>query len=251
MTDHRIDFAKRLNEALDEMAIPVRGRAVLLASKFEVSAKAAGKWLNGESIPEMTKLIDIALWLGKGVEWLLTGSERSTLKENGRITDLEILTYEDGDPIPDGYMAIDFYDDVYASAGGGYLNIEQPSAVEMLFPINELRKYDVKPEYAKVFIVDGESMVPDLYPGQRISIDTSAKKIYDGEIYAFLKGDELKVKILFDWDEMGKGGFKAVSRNPDKVRFPDEYYSPARIEADNIQIVGQYWWKAEGRRVRR
>lgn len=67
MTDHRIDFAKRLNEALDEMAIPVRGRAVLLASKFEVSAKAAGKWLNGESIPEMTKLIDIALWLGKGL----------------------------------------------------------------------------------------------------------------------------------------------------------------------------------------
>ncbi len=57
--------------------------------------------------------------------------------------------------------------------------------------------------------------------------------------------------MLFEWNEQGRGGFKAVSRNTDKVKYPDEYYSPARIEAENVQIIGQYWWKSEGRKVRR
>ena len=59
------------------------------------------------------------------------------------------------------------------------------------------------------------------------------------------------MKYLFNWNEMGLGGFKAVSRNDDKVRYPDEYYSPDRIKSENVQIHGQYWWKSETRKIRR
>lgn len=172
-------------------------------------------------------------------------------KSNGTFTNLEIEIYEDGDPIPEGYMAIDYYPEIRASAGNGYLNIEHGSPYKLYLPITEVLYYGANAESSKIFRVEGESMVPDLLDGQPISIDTSARKVFDGEIYAFIKNNELKIKYLFEWNDEGKGGFKAVSRNPDKVRYPDEYYSPSRIEEENIYILGQYWWKSEGRKVKR
>ena len=90
-------------------------------------------------------------------------------------------------------------------------------------------------------------MSPELTDGQVIAIDTSARRIYDGEIYAFSVGDVLKVKYLFRHGD----GFKAISRNEDKLRFPDEFYTAQDIENDNIEVLGQFWWKSETRRVRR
>lgn len=227
----------------------------------EIKQSTVFRILNGiTKDPRRSTLEPIAKWAGVTVNELfdkdLSLLERNQNQhnpgpDNNKIYDSEIHLYEEGDPIPDGYVAIDFYSEIKVSAGGGYLNIEQQSPHKFLFPVNEIRRYDVKPDCAKVIVVDGESMVPDLYPGQRISIDTSAKRIFDGEIYAFLRGDELKIKMLFEWNEQGRGGFKAVSRNTDKVKYPDEYYSPTRIEAENVQIIGQYWWKSEGRKVRR
>ncbi|ENW92785.1 S24 family peptidase [Acinetobacter dispersus] len=245
------DFAKRLHQAMDIKGYPMRGRARILSKEFEVSDKGASKWLNGEAIPETSKIPLIAKFLNVNSEWLLSGAKLLSESSNGTLTEIEVEVYEDGDPVPEGYVAIDYYPEVKASAGLGCINIEGHSPYKMYLPIIEVSEFGANPDTSKIFKVDGESMIPDLFPNQRISIDTSAKKIYDGEIYAFLKGDELKIKLLFSWPDQGPGGFKAVSRNPDKVRYPDEYYSPARIEAENVQILGQYWWKAEGRKVRR
>ncbi|WP_227500511.1 LexA family transcriptional regulator [Acinetobacter sp. P8-3-8] len=174
-------------------------------------------------------------------------------KPDSELTDLNmgVGIYEDGDPVPEGYVAIDYYPEIKASAGNGYINLEDSSPYKLFIPIVEVNASGASASHCKIFNVDGESMVPDLYPDQKVSVDTSAKKIYDGEIYAFTKGSELKIKILFNWGEEGQGGFRAVSRNPDKVRFPDEYYSPAKIESENIHIVGQYWMKIDIRKVRR
>ena len=78
MTDHKQQFAARLNEAMAEKGLPERGRAKLLADKFSVSPKAAGKWIKGEAFPEMEKLIDISRFVEKEVEWLLTGNKGDT-----------------------------------------------------------------------------------------------------------------------------------------------------------------------------
>lgn len=162
-----------------------------------------------------------------------------------------IRFYNYGDPVPEGYTAIDYFPEVKASAGNGYINLEESSPYKLFIGDPEISNSGANASQCKIINVDGESMMPDLYPDQKISIDMSATKIYDGEIYAFTKGSELKIKILFNWGEEGQGGFRAVSRNFDKVRFPDEYYSPAQIESDNIRIVGQLWWKQEVRKVRR
>lgn len=211
-------------------------------------------------------LPEIAKFLGVDVDWLKNGTEAKPLKtlsfdeikqkfgepkSNHSESTSDIGVYEYGDPVPDGFTAIDYYPEVKASAGNGYINLEESSPYKIFIPTVEVITSGASATHCKIINVDGESMIPDLYPDQKVSVDMSAKKIYDGEIYAFTKGSELKIKILFNWGEEGQGGFKAVSRNPDKVRFPDEYYSPSQIESENIHIIGQFWMKIDIRKVRR
>jgi len=185
-------------------------------------ALESGKTKKSAYLPEIAK------FLGVDVEWLKTGNGSAPEKSNADISAMEVGIYQSGDPVPDGYVAI-----------------------EMLFPVDLIKECNVQPSATKVIHVRGESMFPKLKDGQAISIDMSARTIYDGEIYAFQVGDDTKIKYLFNWSDEGKGGFKAVSANPDKNQFPDEYYSPSKIESEGITILGQYWWKQVVKRVRR
>ena len=222
-----------------------------LADSVGVSKTSVIYWEKDENIPKHESINALAKSLGTTTEWLLTGKSPSVEKSNASLTNIDIDVYEDGDPVPDGYVAIDYYEDVYVSAGNGYLNLEKPSDKKMLFPVDLVRECNVQPDTTKVIHVRGESMFPKLKDGQAISIDMSAKTIFDGEIYAFQVGDDTKIKYLYNWNDQGKGGFKAVSANTDKNQYPDEYYSPERIDAEGIFIVGQYWWKQVVKRIRR
>ncbi|WP_343619668.1 hypothetical protein [Acinetobacter proteolyticus] len=67
------EFAKRLHQGMDLAGYPVRGRARVLSREFGISDKGAGKWLNGEAIPETSKIPHLAKFLKVNAEWLLTG----------------------------------------------------------------------------------------------------------------------------------------------------------------------------------
>lgn len=221
-----------------------------LADAIGVSKTSVIYWEKDENMPKHESLMALAKALKTTPQWLLDGVAVPE-KSNADIAKMEVGIYQDGDPVPDGYVAIDYYDDVFVSAGNGYLNLEKPSNNKMLFPVDLIRECNVEPSTTKVIHVRGESMFPKLKDGQAISIDMSARTIYDGEIYAFQVGDDTKIKYLFNWNEQGKGGFKAVSANSDKNQFPDEYYSPNRIESEGVSILGQYWWKQVVKRIRR
>lgn len=236
------DLVSRIDTSLKEKKMSWSAAAVAIG----LSPQAPTKWKKGQ-IGKDT-LEDLANLLEKDVGWLLTGEES---RRNAEITNKQVSLWSDGDDVPLGYVAIDFYNEVSVSAGCGYMNQEQQSPLKLWFREDTLKDCNVNPLAAKVITVRGESMFPELVDGQAISVDTSATRIYDGEIYAFLVGDDMKVKFLFNWSEQGIGGFKAVSRNDDKVRYPDEYYSPERIKNENIQVYGQYWWKSETRKIRR
>lgn len=221
-----------------------------LADAIGVSKTSVIYWEKDENLPKHESLMALARVLKTTPEWLLDGVAVPE-KSNADIASMEVGIYQDGDPVPDGYVAIDYYDDVFVSAGNGYLNLEKPSNNKMLFPVDLIRECNVEPSTTKVIHVRGESMFPKLKDGQAISIDMSARTIYDGEIYAFQVGDDTKIKYLSNWNDEGKGGFKAVSANSDKNQFPDEYYSPSRIESEGVSILGQYWWKQVVKRIRR
>jgi phage repressor protein C with HTH and peptisase S24 domain len=83
--------------------------------------------------------IKISKIFGVDSNWVLTGEKAANAKmnnyekSNATISSMAVEVYEDGDPVPDGYVAIDYYEDVYVSGGNGYLNLEKPSDRKMLF----------------------------------------------------------------------------------------------------------------------
>ena len=75
-------FAERLHEAMDAQGYSKRGRARVLSKEFGVSDKGAGKWLNGEAIPETSKIPVLAQFLKTNAEWLLSGSSSAEFDNN-------------------------------------------------------------------------------------------------------------------------------------------------------------------------
>ena len=78
----KLAFSQRLHEAMDAQGYSKRGRARILSKEFGVSDKGAGKWLNGEAIPETSKIPVLAQFLKTNAEWLLSGSSSAEFDNN-------------------------------------------------------------------------------------------------------------------------------------------------------------------------
>ncbi|MGS1071690.1 helix-turn-helix domain-containing protein [Burkholderia glumae] len=79
--DERQAFSDRLNLVLDEEGYPPKGsgRQNRLAKEWDLSQKGVRKWLEGEGVPETTRLVEMAKRYGVSFEWLATGRDPSTL----------------------------------------------------------------------------------------------------------------------------------------------------------------------------
>lgn len=240
-------YSDRINERMVELSI----KAPAIQKATGAGRSTVWGWCNNVSEPTGDRLIDLAKCLKTTTEWIIKGTGIKDAESNASVKSHIISEWQDGDELPDGVVAIEFFEGVKVSAGNGYLNQHNEQAKHLWFRKETLAECNVNPLSAKAVVVQGDSMWPELTDNQVISVDRSATRIFDGEIYAFLVGTEIKVKYLFRWNEQGEGGFKAVSRNEDKVRYPDEFYSPSAIESEGIEIIGQYWWKSETRRIRR
>lgn len=217
-----------------------------LVNEINISKGTASNWYSGKTAPESPEqLVKLTKFLGVNMEWLVSGI--GPMRNDVQFPSKNIAVWSDDDILPNGVVAIDFMPSVRASLGGGRINDEYGESEKLWFREQTLRDCNVNAEQSVAILVEGDSMLPELADGQAIAIDRSATKIFDGEIYAFRIGDELKVKYLFRHQD----GFKAVSRNEDKLRFPDEFYTSQDIETKDIEILGQFWWKSATRRVRR
>lgn len=68
------EFSKRLHVALDLGGVSAgRRRNTELADIYGVSRETARKWLSGVALPELDRMIDIAMRFGVSMEWLSTG----------------------------------------------------------------------------------------------------------------------------------------------------------------------------------
>lgn len=68
-------FSRRMNEAMDDMGIPVMGdgRATQAARLFDVSQRAVRRWLGADGFPSQSEYQSIADKLSVRVEWLFFG----------------------------------------------------------------------------------------------------------------------------------------------------------------------------------
>lgn len=93
----KIAFAKRLNEALEEKGLVERGRAGKLQSMLRdpPSRVAISKWLSGESLPEVKRLGEISLLIGRSVQWMLTGHDEEPEWIPGTTGIVPIISWDD------------------------------------------------------------------------------------------------------------------------------------------------------------
>lgn len=106
-TGNRMQFAARLREICDDMGVPERGRQTELGRLFNVSPKAARKWLVGDGFPEIHMAISIARWADVSFDWLMTGVG---IKKPGLTSTKHIVLNEaiDSMPIDDRQQVLDF-----------------------------------------------------------------------------------------------------------------------------------------------
>jgi len=77
-------FARRLHQALDHAGF-VKGRLRTgeLAREKNVSRETARKWLSGQGLPELDRMIGLAVETCTSFEWLATGRGDMELKAGG------------------------------------------------------------------------------------------------------------------------------------------------------------------------
>lgn len=97
---------------------------------------------------------------------------------------------------PDDYRFIRYYD-VSASAGDGADAVwVEREIFELPFRSNFFKAKGVKPENCRMMRVRGDSMAPELRPGDSIIIDVAERSLQDGEIYVVVFDNQLYVKRI-------------------------------------------------------
>lgn len=125
---------------------------------------------------------------------------------------------------------------VEASAGAGAFNEEPEVVGKLAFRQDWLRKIGVRPEKAMLITVTGESMMPDLEPGDLALIDQDKTEWEHNRVFALVDLDgAVRIKrILLD----GKKGLVLVSDNaadnPPELRLG--------TDANRVRPLGRVVW---------
>lgn len=126
--------------------------------------------------------------------------------------------------------------DVKVSAGRGALVFEEPSRSALTFRRSFLKEIGVTPSNAVIMSVKGHSMDPTLPDGAVILVNTAAKNVINGKIYAFRQDGALFVKRM---SRTPDGGYLAASDNTDRDQFPD--MTIVAYDQD-FEIIGRARW---------
>lgn len=102
-----------------------------------------------------------------------------------------------------------------------------------------LERKGLAPGRCAVIEAVGESMMPTINDGDVLLVNLDAKRVSNGDAYAFRTEDGPRVKRLF---KQLDGRVRVVSDNPDKLKYPDEFLTPG-MEAE---IIGQVVHRSGG-----
>lgn len=235
------EFAKRLHHAMDIKGYPMRGRARVLSKEFQISDKGAGKWLNGEAIPETSKIPLLAQFLNTNAEWLLSGGEAlDTEKVTAHIdgipmSSVEMITVEGWDshtPLDDDEIEIPFYKDFALACGGGSIQ-EALASERRRLRLSKLTLNNEGVIQPVAMSAMGHSMSPTIKDKSTVYVDIGQKNVIDGRIYAVCHGGLFRFKYLY---KLPNGGLRVVSEN--SAEYPEERLTKQDIEEQQFEIIG-------------
>lgn len=234
--EERLAMAARLREAL-----------ACCASKTQV-AEACGVTVQALTGWEKTGRVDkrhlptIAKMSGKSLDWLMGVDMRLRsvgLQEaaNGYIV---ACSKPAGDAFPrtpseQEYVLVPQYT-AKGACGAGHMNGHVEVKGGLAFKRDWLAELGVKPEDAAVIYASGESMAPTIEDGAVVMLDCSQKEVRPGKAYAFLAGDEVRIKRAF---QSVTGQWRLASDNPNKAQYPDEVIH----EPGELSVIGRCMWQ--------
>ncbi|MEI6897860.1 MAG: XRE family transcriptional regulator [Psychromonas sp.] len=212
-------FQSRLNEIIGSDSI----RSFALRAK--ISPQVIRKYIQGESTPNIERLITIAQTGGVSVQWLATGEEvEKKVKYIDQPTMSKPSDFGDFVLIP-GYS-------VQVSAGFGSVgNDEKIPTRHLAFRKKWLHYKGYKPQDLIALWAKGDSMEPSIGDNNTLIVHTSETKPVDGNIYIFRLEDQLVVKRvqvnLF-------GSYLLISDN--------NFYPPMEIKKEDMEqfdVIGK------------
>jgi len=191
-------------------------------------AVTISRWENGYRKPEYDVLMQLTAKFNINLHWLLTGSGKS------------VNLYDDTGnvgTIPEEFKAVPCID-IYASAGGGYINVPETENNYMLFRKEWLiKQVSSNLDSLVIFTVEGDSMWPTLQSGDLIMIDKNILNVEKEGIYVILYDDLLMVKRvqLIIEDRVEK--IKLISDN----KLYESFTIPV-FGDENIKVIGKVVW---------
>lgn len=147
-----------------------------------------------------------------------------------------IEVWDDETPLGADEVEIPFFQEVEVSAGSGSAVMLETNGRKLRFGKRTLQRKNVDPMAAGCVPVKGNSMEPVLPDGSTVGVNTDAKSIIDGKMYALDHDGLLRVKLLY---RLPGGGLRLRSYNASE--YPDEHYDSA-YWAEHIRIIGQVFW---------
>lgn len=162
----------------------------------------------------------------------------SSPKAGVKLSNIE--TWDDATPLPDDEVYVPFLREVELAAGSGRFVIEESDTAKLRFFKSDLRRNNVQFNNAKCVIARGNSMFPVLRDGATVGVNTgknSLGDIVDGDLYAINHNGQLRVKQVYRLPT----GLRLRSFNRDE--HPDEDYTFAEVQEQQISILGHvFWW---------
>ena len=220
-------LAERFAQALEhaKLASPQKSKSGL-AKAADVRPSTVTSWFNGETqVVGAESAIKAAKYLGVSTNWLVSG--------NGEMLSRSVFVVDEDIDLDDkDFVLIPQYQ-VLASAGNGcplYFE-ELTDAVKVPYKRQWFQERHLNPEDCKRFSVHGTSMEPYIWDGDTILVDCAPQRIISGKIYAFMLGDEMRVKRLYP---LLNGSLMVKSFNPE---VPDETLAPCDL--DTFALIGR------------
>lgn len=203
-----------------------------LSRAVGISTAGITKWFNGSTQSlEGENLLKASSALNVNPEWLATGKGVMHASENK-----SEMTYP-RTPSEDDYALIPQYS-TKGACGSGALNDHVEVVGGLAFKRDWLKRFGLKESNACVIYASGSSMSPTLEDGDVVLLDTSAKELQNGKVYALCIDNEVRIKRV----RVSFGKITLVSDNLDKLRYPDEEVPP-EVQLD---VIGRGVWQGGG-----
>ncbi|MDG4811689.1 helix-turn-helix transcriptional regulator [Hydrogenovibrio sp. 3SP14C1] len=215
-------FCDRLKLAMGEQS----GRS--LALKSDMSPTVVAKYINGESTPNVERLVALARALNVSVEWLATG-DGDTAPSGCSINEAA------GNLDTDEFAKVNLYD-AEVSMGSGSWSEDDRVIHPIAFRRDWLKSQSLDPNKCAAILARGDSMEPTIVDGATLLIDLADNTISRDGVYVIRFDGHLLAKRLqrsFD------GSVFIKSDNPvyEKVHV-------ASSQVNDINIVGRVVWYA-------